>query len=178
MRGAQDSTGGREALSLGPCLPPAALRTPGGDLSSHVSSRYQPYAKDVEAWKIETAGPERPRKKELYAKKGQGSNSLGLGQLSNLLCDLQEATAPLCASILHDGPSSFEKLLSVHFTYEPWELLQGTEKPDEREEELPCLRSFLYTLNRVSNFSTCPSSKRADRPENLSPKSQRSAEQD
>lgn len=66
--GAQDSTGGREALSLGPCLPPAALRTPGGDQYSHVSSRYQPYAKDVEAWKIEIAGPERPRKKELYAK--------------------------------------------------------------------------------------------------------------
>lgn len=47
-----------------------------------------------------------------------------------------------------------------------------------REEERPCLRGFLCTLNRVSNSSTCPSSKRADSPENLSPKSQRSAEQD
>lgn len=177
MRGAQDSTGKLE-LSLGPCLPPAALRTPGKDQSSHVSSSHQCYAKDVEAWKIETAGPERPRKKELYAKKGQGSNSLGLGQLSNLLCDLQEVTAPLCASILHGGPSSFEKLIKCTLHLEPWELLQGTEKPDEREEEHPCLRGFLCALNRVSNSSTCPSSKRADKPENLSPKSQRSAEQD
>lgn len=116
MRGAQDSTSGPEALPLGPCLPPAALRTPGEDQTSHVSSRHQPYAKDVKAWKLGTAGPERPRKKELYVKKGQGSNSLGLGQLSNLLCDLQEVTAPLCAFILHGRPSSFEKLSSVHFT--------------------------------------------------------------
>lgn len=36
VRGAHYSTGRREALSSGPCPPPAALRTPGGDQSSHV----------------------------------------------------------------------------------------------------------------------------------------------
>lgn len=37
------------------------------------------YAKDVEARKIETAGPKRPRKKKLYAKKGQGKQVTGSG---------------------------------------------------------------------------------------------------